>query len=77
MPNKKHNSLLQYAGIATQLLIGLGLITYIGKVQLTNDILTITGIKFGSTPLFIWILPLLLLVGMLLKAIKDTNKKQQ
>lgn len=69
MPNKKDNSLLQYAGIATQLLIGLGLITYLG-IWIDKKLLI-------TTPLFIWILPLLLLVGMLLKAIKDTNKKQQ
>ena len=69
MPNKKDNSLLQYAGIATQPLIGLGLITYLG-IWIDKKLLI-------TTPLFIWILPLLLLVGMLLKAIKDTNKKQQ
>lgn len=69
MLNKKDNSLLQYAGIATQLLIGLGLITYLG-IWIDKKLLI-------TTPLFIWILPLLLLVGMLLKAIKDTNKKQQ
>ena len=69
MPNKKDNSLLQYAGIATQLLVGLSLITYLG-IWIDKKLLT-------TTPLFIWILPLLLLVGMLLKAIKDTNKKER
>lgn len=61
------NMLIQYAGLAAQLLVGLAAFTYLGlwlDKKMGND-----------THLFIWLLPLLLLIGMLVKAIKDTNKK--
>ncbi|MBC7587574.1 MAG: hypothetical protein H7178_04365 [Chitinophagaceae bacterium] len=63
--NKK--LLYQYAGFAIQLLVALGIATYAGlwidkKLKLT-------------IPLLIWMLPLLVLIMMILKTVKDTNKK--
>ena len=63
--NKK--LLYQYAGFAIQLLVALCIATYAGlwidkKLKLT-------------IPLLIWMLPLLVLIMMILKTVKDTNKK--
>lgn len=64
-PNSK--SLMQYAGFAAQLVVGLLLAVYAG-LWLDKR----TGINI---PIFIWLLPLLLLIGMLIKVVKDTSKK--
>lgn len=65
MQNNK-NLLIQYAGFAAQLLLGLGLMVY-GGMWLDKKI----AIGF---PLFVWLLPLLLIVAMIIKVIKDTTK---
>ncbi len=59
--------LLQYAGFATQLLVGLGLGVFIGhwidkKISI-------------PIPVFTWLLPLLILLVMFWKVMKDTSKK--
>ena len=62
------NLLLQYAGIGSQLLAGLFITVFSGKW--IDD-------KFHfSFPVLIWLLPLIFIVGMILKAIKDTSKKK-
>jgi hypothetical protein len=68
MLNSPNNKFLQYASLASQLLVGLGLATWFGK--LLDEKRTITAI-----PLWIWILPMIVLLGMLIKLIKDTSKK--
>ncbi len=67
MNNKKNKFLVHYAGMATQILAGIGLSTWLG--------LWIDKKRDTTKPLFTWILPLSLLVLFLVKAIKDTNKK--
>lgn len=65
--NNNKNILVYYAGMAAQILTGLGLTTWLG-LWLDK--------KRGSTkPIFTWLLPVLLLIGILIKAVKDTNKK--
>jgi F0F1-type ATP synthase assembly protein I len=67
-PEKKPNGLLmQYAGLAAQLVAGLLLAVYLG---MWVD----KWVHFGI-PVFIWLLPLLLVIGMMIKAIRDTSKK--
>lgn len=61
------NPLLQYAGLAAQLAAGLLLTVYLGKWIDTKTGLTI--------PILIWLLPLLFLIGVLIKVVKDTSKK--
>jgi hypothetical protein len=62
------NKLLwQYAGLATQLLVGLGLMLWLG-----NWIDKYIGWK---SPILVWILPLLLLLGILIKVFRDTSKR--
>ncbi|GEO07577.1 AtpZ/AtpI family protein [Segetibacter aerophilus] len=67
-PNKGNNKLLmKYLGLATQLMISLALAVFIG--------LKLDKWLSFSTPLLVWILPLLVLVGMIWQIIKDTSKK--
>jgi len=68
-PGKKPNvSLLQYAGIGTQFLIGIGIGVFIG---LKCD----QWLKL-KIPLLVWILPLGIITGFILKLIKNTSNKK-
>ncbi len=63
----KSNLLLQYAGIATQLVAGLAIGVFAGMwldKKINHD-----------KPLLTWLIPLLILVGMLVKVVRDTSKK--
>lgn len=68
MAGKPDTSLMQYAGFAAQLAIGLLMAVYAGK--------WIDGKTGSSVPVFIWLLPLVLLIGILVKVVRDTSKKQ-
>lgn len=63
--NKK--LLLQYAGFAFQLMAALGVATFAGYY----------ADKWIKTtfPIFLWLLPLAVLIIILWKAVKDTSKK--
>lgn len=67
--NKKSNSayLMQYAGLATQLLVALGIAVFIG--------LKADHWFHLSFPLCAWLLPLLTLSAIFYKILKDTSKK--
>ena len=65
----KDNLLLQYLGFAMQLIVALGIAVYAG---LWAD----KWIKAGF-PLFVWVLPLLIIVVLMYKVIKDTSKKNE
>ena len=69
MQEQKSNKqlLLTYAGLAFQLLASAGLATYAG-FWLDK------WIKMNF-PLFIWVLPLVVIIAMIIKAVKDTSKK--
>jgi len=68
MENKEpKNPLAQYAGFAVQLAAALILAVYAG-MWLDKKI----ALEF---PLLIWLLPLLVLIVMLIKVVKDTSKK--
>jgi hypothetical protein len=62
------NLLMQYAGFAVQLAAALLLAVYAGR-WLDKQI----GVRI---PLLIWLLPLLVLIGMLIKVIRDTSKNK-
>jgi hypothetical protein len=67
MPQQNQNSLLGYASVAAQLLVAFAFAAFGGKWL---------DLKFFSqTPIFIWILPLLVGIGMIVKVIKDTDRK--
>ncbi len=67
--NKKNNNnqLLQYAGLATQLFILLA-ITIWGGIKLDK------WLNF-STPILTWVLPLIAIVALMIKIVKETSKK--
>ncbi len=67
MPQQNQNSFLKYASVATQLLVAFAFAAFGGKWL---------DLKFFSrTPIFIWILPLFVGIGMIVKVIKDTDSK--
>jgi Mn2+/Fe2+ NRAMP family transporter len=68
--NKKNNNqlLLGYAGLATQLLVMLAISVWLG-LKLDK------WLKF-SFPLLIWLLPLISIIAMIIKVIKDTSKQR-
>ena len=64
---KSNNNILwRYAGMGAQILVSLGLALFIG-LKLDAWIRT-------PFPLLVWLLPLLVIIGMIIKAIKDTSK---
>jgi membrane protein DedA with SNARE-associated domain len=64
---KPRNMLMQYAGFAAQLAGALLVAVFAGKWLDTH-----IGIDF---PILIWLLPLLVLIVLLIKVVKDTSKK--
>ncbi|MDP1810959.1 MAG: hypothetical protein Q8K66_06090 [Sediminibacterium sp.] len=67
MKDSTPDSLMQYAGYAVQLAVGLGLAVWAG---IWADRKIAVGI-----PVLSWLLPLVVLIGMLIKVVKDTSKK--
>jgi hypothetical protein len=69
MKESKSNKQLvwQYAGLATQLLVGLGLMLWIGN--------WLDQYFEWNGPYLVWILPLLLILGILIKVFRDTSKR--
>jgi len=68
--NKSNKQLLlQYAGFAMQLLVLLAITVWAG-IKLDN------WISF-SFPLFSWILPLIAIIAIIIKTIKDTSNKNK
>jgi carbon starvation protein CstA len=61
-----NNILWRYAGMGAQILAALGLALFIG-LKLDAWIRT-------PFPLLVWLLPLLVIIGMIIKTIKDTSK---
>ena len=61
------NLLLYYSGMAFQFLAVIGLMVFIGlKADQYLDV---------SFPILIWLLPLLIIAGLIFKAIRDTSNK--
>ncbi|HNP22348.1 MAG TPA: AtpZ/AtpI family protein [Panacibacter sp.] len=69
MAEKKSNKqlLFEYAGLGFQLLVTISIAIYAGK-WLDDWIKT-------SVPVFLWLLPLMVIIVMIFKAIKDTSNK--
>ncbi len=66
--NKSGNSdLLRFAGLGMQLFVALGLAVFGG--------LKADSWLNGSKPLLVWILPLVVIIAMIYKLVKDTSKK--
>ncbi|MDE3236347.1 MAG: AtpZ/AtpI family protein [Bacteroidota bacterium] len=66
-PSSNNRLLFQYAGLATQLLVSLAIAVYAGYW---------VDKKIGwNIPLLVWILPLLVVISIIVKTVKDTSKK--
>jgi F0F1-type ATP synthase assembly protein I len=66
-PKTNKQFLLQYAGLTFQFLVIIGIGVYAGYY-------IDRWIKIGF-PLFLWLLPLIFIIGTIVKVIKDTSKK--
>lgn len=64
---KNKKLLLKYAGFTMQMLAGLALAVFAG--------LKLDEWLHFSTPLLVWMLPLLVIGAMIYQVIKDTSKK--
>jgi hypothetical protein len=58
---------MRYAGMGTQFLVSIGLGIFFG--------LKLDDWMHFSFPLFVWLLPLLIITGLIIKLIIDTSKK--
>jgi len=66
--NKNYSDLLRYASMGTQIFVALGLAVFVGlKVDKWLKI---------STPLLVLILPVIVLVGIIYKIVKETSKQK-
>ncbi|MGN6211303.1 MAG: AtpZ/AtpI family protein [Parafilimonas sp.] len=63
------NLLIQYAGIGAQIIAGLLIFVFIGK--------WIDGKLQFSFPIFIWLMPLIFIIGTIIKVIKDTSTRKK
>lgn len=66
--NSDKSQLMQYTGMGLQFLVSIGIGVFVGLKA--DDFLNI------SIPLFVWLLPLLIIFGLTYKFIKDTSKKK-
>ena len=67
-PDKQGSNkiLLRYAGRGAQILVSLGLAVFIG--------LKLDAWIRVPFPIVVWVLPLLVIIGMIVKTVKDTSK---
>lgn len=66
--NKNNSDLLRYASMGTQIFVALGLAVFVGlKVDKWLKI---------SAPLLVLILPVIVLVGIIYKIVKETSKQK-
>jgi hypothetical protein len=66
--NKNYSDLLRYASMGTQIFVGLGLAVFVGlKIDQWLKI---------SAPLLVLILPVIVLVGIIYKIVKETSKQK-
>ena len=66
--DKGKSQMWQYAGLASQFLVSMGIGVFIG-LKLDQWIKT-------SFPVFVWILPLLIMAGIIARLLKDTSKRK-
>jgi F0F1-type ATP synthase assembly protein I len=66
--NESKRMLLRYAGLATQFLLIIAAGVFVG--------LKLDKWLHFSTPVLVWVLPLLMIVGSIIQIIRDTSKKK-
>ena len=66
--NKNYSDLLRYASMGTQIFVALGLAVFVGlKIDKWLKI---------SAPLLVIVLPVIVLVGIIYKIVKETSKQK-
>ncbi len=68
MKQQNNSLLLKYAGLATQLAVAIGLSVYLG--------IKIDEWLHFTSPIFVWLLPLLVISAVIYKIIKGTAPKK-
>ncbi len=67
-PKGDNSYLLRYAGMATQFLVAIGASVWLGQ---RAD--RWSGFR---TPIFVWVLPLVVIAGLIIKAVRDTTPRK-
>ena len=70
MSDKKNDSnkiLLRYAGLGFQFMVAIGLSVFAG--------IKADGWLNMAFPLFVWLFPLLIIIGIIIKTVVDTGRK--
>ena len=65
--NDNNKTIMQYAGMGVQFLVGIALAVFIG--------IKADGWFHLSFPLLVWLLPLIMIFGVTYKIVKETSKK--
>ncbi len=68
MKQNNNSLLLKYAGLATQLAVAIGLSVFLG--------IKIDEWLHFTSPIFVWLLPLIVISAVIYKIIKDTAPKK-
>ncbi len=68
MIKRNDNNLMKYAGLGFQFLVAIGVGVFLG-LQIDK------WLNF-KTPLAVWILPLIIIFGVMYKIIKETSQKK-
>ncbi len=66
--NENNKPLMRYAGLAMQFLVSIGLGVFLG--------LKADGWMKISFPLLVWLLPLLIIIGIIYNILKETSAKK-
>lgn len=64
---KPGNDMMRYAGMATQFIVAIGVAVYIG--------LKLDGWLKWRIPIWIWVLPLIVICALIIGVIRDSSKK--
>ena len=67
--NRRNSQLFRYSAITAQIFVSIGLGVFIG--------IQADGWFHVSFPLLVWLLPLLIIFGIIYKIIKDTSGKNE
>lgn len=67
-PKGDNTYLMRYAGMATQFLVAIGVSVWLGQ--------SIDHWSRFRTPIFVWVLPLLVITGLIIKVVRDTAKRR-
>ena len=65
--NDNNKTIMQYAGMGVQFLVGIALAVFVG--------IKADGWFHLSFPLLVWLLPLIMIFGVTYKIVKETSKK--